>query len=776
MPTSFRNRLIIAFLLILTLMQLTTALFVLSATQRDFRQQQTQNLNIGSNIFVEMLSNRSDQLNQSLSLLSADFGFKRAVATGEQDTISSVLANHGRRINADAAILLSPQGKLLSSSLQGLTAANIDELFALTKNRSTTFEIFNYDHSSYQFVLQPVKAPTLIAWVGMGFTMDKNVADQAKTITGIDISFINQSAGRIEIVSTLAQAQQQDVLARINLLAKTVDKVSDDIPSNYLSTTIALDKNSGHQWAVLHQSNVKWQQNYDALRNNMLIIFAITCLLAFMIAAWFSGGLTKPIYALVNFARKVGQGENPPPIKGAPAELQVLANTLSIMRENIESRENDLVYQSQHDNLTGLYNRLAAKQQLSLLLSKMHGSLVMIDIKNFRHLNNIIGFANADDLLVLFASRLESLSPTAQLISRLDGDSFLLLFQPSIPLEKLDNYLRQLTNPFSIQGSKISVNVRVGIVDLSSDYDCNDIDTLIRHAEIALNQARVESLGIATYQQGEDERYLRELMIIRDLPIALAQGQLHLVFQPKVNIQSNHCHGAETLIRWQHPELGFIPPDEFIRLAENSGNISMISDWVLNTTIKQLAQWQLQGISLTVAINLSAHDLTNPQLPLDIEQLLISNHLPINALSIEVTEGAVMKDAQTVIAVLQQFRNIGLAIAIDDFGTGHSSLAYLKLLPVNEVKIDRSFIKDIHTDATDLMIVDSSIRLIKGLNLSVVAEGVESVEGINILRGLKCDIIQGYVYSKPLKADDFIVWFQQFNQSNIQTLSKDTPH
>ena len=177
-----------------------------------------------------------------------------------------------------------------------------------------------------------------------------------------------------------------------------------------------------------------------------------------------------------------------------------------------------------------------------------------------------------------------------------------------------------------------------------------------------------------------------------------------------------------------------------------------------------------------MAINLSAHDLTNPQLPLDIEQLLISNHLPINALSIEVTEGAVMKDAQTVIAVLQQFRNIGLAIAIDDFGTGHSSLAYLKLLPVNEVKIDRSFIKDIHTDATDLMIVDSSIRLIKGLNLSVVAEGVESVDGINILRGLNCDIIQGYVYSKPLKADDFIVWFQQFNQSNIQTLSKDTPH
>lgn len=773
MPNSFRSRLIIAFLLILTLMQLTTALFVLTATQRDYRQQQTQNLNIGSNIFVEMLANRSEQLSQSLSLLSADFGFKRAVATGEQDTISSVLANHGRRINANAVILLSPKGTLLSSSLPGLTPENIDELFALTQNRSTSFDIFNVDHSSYQFVLQPVKAPTLIAWVGMGFTLDKAVADQAKTITGIDISFINLS-GKVDIVSTLPQEQQQQVLANANQITQSVSSYSDTILDDYLSTPIALDKVSAQQWALLHQSNVKWQQNYNALRNNMLVIFAITCLLAFLIAAWFAGGLTQPIYALVNFARKVGQGEKPQPIMGAPAELQVLANTLSVMRENIESREHDLVYQSQHDNLTGLYNRVAAKQQLGQLLVQMHGCIAMIDIKNFRHLNNIIGFANADNLLMLFASRLESLSPSAALIARLDGDSFLLLFQPGIRHEQLDIYLQQLTKPYDIEGSKISVNVRVGLVELSDDYDHNDIDKLIRHAEIALNQARIESLAIATYLQGEDERYLRELMIIRDLPIAISQGQLHLVFQPKVDIHNNRCNSAETLIRWLHPQLGFIPPDEFIRLAENSGNISMISDWVLNATVKQLALWKAQGIELKVAINLSAYDLTNAQLPGDIKQLLADHDLPIEALSIEVTEGAVMKDAQTVIAVLQQFKGIGIAIAIDDFGTGHSSLAYLKLLPVNEVKIDRSFIKDIHTDATDLMIVDTSIRLIKGLNLSVVAEGVESTEGIDILRRLDCDIVQGYVYSKPLKADDFAIWFNQFSQANMAAKLEDT--
>ncbi|GGB58039.1 EAL domain-containing protein [Shewanella inventionis] len=775
MPNSFRSRLIIAFLLILTLMQLTTALFVLTAMQRDYRLQQTQNLKIGSNVFVEMLSNRSEQLNQSLSILSADFGFKRAIATGEQDTISSVLANHGRRINADAVMLLSPDGKLLSSSLQGLSAADISELFALTKNRSTGFEIFNYNHNSYQFVLQPVNAPRLIAWVGMGFSMDHNVAEQAKSITGIDISFINQS-GRVDIVSTLPATEQQQILANITQIAQADASVNDDIPTGYLSTSISLDKSNINQWAVLHQSNIKWQQNYDALRNKMLIVFALTCLLTFLIAAWFAGSLSRPIYALANFARKIGQGENPHPIKDAPAELQVLVDTLSVMRDNIESREEDLVYQSQHDNLTGLYNRAAAKQQLGPLLTQMLGSIVMIDIKNFRHLNNIIGFANADNLLVLFASRLESLSPTAALISRLDGDSFLLLFQPSISSAQLDAYIQQLTKPFSIEGSKISVSVRVGIVELSSDYEANDIDTIIRHAEIAVNQARTESLGIAIYQQGEDERYLRELMIIRDLPVALSHGQFHLVYQPKVDIHTNRCDSAETLIRWQHPQLGFIPPDEFIRLAENSGNISIISDWVLNTAITQLALWWAQGICIKVAINLSAHDLTNAQLPQDINRLLTDNNLPIEALSIEVTEGAVMKDAQAVIAVLQQFRQMGIAIAIDDFGTGHSSLAYLKLLPVNEVKIDRSFIKDIHTDATDLMIVDTSIRLIKGLNLSVVAEGVESLKGIEILRQLDCDIVQGYVYSKPLKAAEFIAWQHNFNQSSVAVNPQDNEH
>ncbi|ASK70113.1 GGDEF domain-containing protein [Shewanella bicestrii] len=764
MLNSFRARLILVFFTVLTLVQLATAFSVLTATQRDNFLQQQKSLEIGANVFLEVLSNRGAQLSQSLSVLSADFGFKRAIATREQETIESVLSNHGARIGADAAILLSPKGELLTSSLPGLTQDDIQSLFELATSNTNALAILDFDHASYQFVLQPVKAPTLIAWVGMGFLLDEKVASQAKAITGIDVSFVNQTNGRTEIASTLSSAEQQSVLAQKNRFPSLLTMPSEYIPADYLSMAIKLYEHNGRQLALLHQSNLKWQQSYLHLRNNMLLIFALTLALAIAIAIWLSGSLTEPVHRLVQYARKIGQGLQPESIQGAPAELRVLANSLSLMREDIEAREKDLLYQSRHDSLTGLLNRFAAKQHLTDLNQDLSGTIVLLDIKHFRHINDIIGFANADSLLLLFARRLEQLAPTADMLARLDGDSFLLLYRQGIGGDQLLKSLDMLEAPFPIQGSNISLTVRAGLLEI--DGNGADIDVLLRRAEIALNQACLQELRIVSYREGDDEKYQRELTLIRDLPIGLAQDQLYLVFQPKVNLPLNQCTGAEALIRWQHPTLGFIPPDEFIQLAENSGNIDIVSQWVLKQAIKQLVTWQQQGLALKLAINLSAHDLLDTRLPNQIANLLKDNHLQPGALCIEVTEGAVMKDAQTVVGVLQRFRDMGVSVAIDDFGTGHSSLAYLKLLPVDEVKIDRSFIQNMHLNSQDAMIVNTSIQLIHGLGFSVVAEGVEEREGVDILRHLNCDLIQGYVYSKPLKEAEFDQWFEAFNSSS----------
>ncbi|BFL85179.1 bifunctional diguanylate cyclase/phosphodiesterase [Shewanella baltica] len=764
MLNSFRARLILVFFIVLTLVQFATAFSVLTATERDNFLQQQKSLDIGANVFLEVLSNRGIQLSQSLSVLSADFGFKRAIATGEQETIESVLSNHGSRIGADAAVLLSPKGELLTSSLPGLTQDDIQSLFDMTTSNNNALAILNFDHASYQFVLQPVKAPTLIAWVGMGFLLDEKVAQQAKAITGIDVSFVNQATGRTEIASTLSDDEKRSVVEQASLFPSLLKMPSENIPVDYLSMAIKLYDHNGSQLALLHQSNLKWQQSYQHLRNNMLLIFALTLALAIVIAIWLSGSLTEPVHQLVTYARKIGQGKQPGSIQGAPAELRVLAKSLSLMRDDIEAREKDLVYQSRHDSLTGLLNRFAAKQHLADLKNELSGAMVLLDIKHFRHINDIIGFANADTLLLLFARRLEQLAPTPDLLARLDGDSFLLLYSQGIRPEHLLKSLDMLESPFPIQGSNISLTVRAGLLEI--DGNGADIDVLVRRAEIALNQACLEEQRIVSYRQGADEKYQRELTIIRDLPIGLAQNQLYLVFQPKVDLHLNQCTGAEALIRWQHPTLGFIPPDEFIQLAENSGNIDIVSQWVLKQAIKQLVAWQQRGMLLKLAINLSAHDLVDTRLPNQIASLLKDNNLPSGALCIEVTEGAVMKDAQTVVSVLQRFRDMGVSVAIDDFGTGHSSLAYLKILPVNEVKIDRSFIKDMLTNSQDVMIVNTSIQLIHGLGFTVVAEGVEEPEGVEILRNLNCDIIQGYVFSKPLKAAEFDLWFEAFNREN----------
>ena len=764
MLNSFRARLILVFFIVLTLVQFATAFSVLTATERDNFLQQQKSLDIGANVFLEVLSNRGIQLSQSLSVLSADFGFKRAIATGEQETIESVLSNHGSRIGADAAVLLSPKGELLTSSLPGLTQDDIQSLFDMTTSNNNALAILNFDHASYQFVLQPVKAPTLIAWVGMGFLLDEKVAQQAKAITGIDVSFVNQATGRTEIASTLSDDEKRSVVEQASLFPSLLKMPSENIPVDYLSMAIKLYDHNGSQLALLHQSNLKWQQSYQHLRNNMLLIFALTLALAIVIAIWLSGSLTEPVHQLVTYARKIGQGKQPGNIQGAPAELRVLAKSLSLMRDDIEAREKDLVYQSRHDSLTGLLNRFAAKQHLADLKYELSGAMVLLDIKHFRHINDIIGFANADTLLLLFARRLEQLAPTPDLLARLDGDSFLLLYSQGIRPEHLLKSLDMLESPFPIQGSNISLTVRAGLLEI--DGNGADIDVLVRRAEIALNQACLEEQRIVSYRQGADEKYQRELTIIRDLPIGLAQNQLYLVFQPKVDLHVNQCTGAEALIRWQHPTLGFIPPDEFIQLAENSGNIDIVSQWVLKQAIKQLVAWQQRGMLLKLAINLSAHDLVDTRLPNQIASLLKDNNLPSGALCIEVTEGAVMKDAQTVVSVLQRFRDMGVSVAIDDFGTGHSSLAYLKILPVNEVKIDRSFIKDMLTNSQDVMIVNTSIQLIHGLGFTVVAEGVEEPEGVEILRNLNCDIIQGYVFSKPLKAAEFDLWFEAFNREN----------
>lgn len=765
---SLRSRLVISLVSLLTVLALASGLATLNAMKKDSEQQAQQVLRVAANVFLQALENRASQLTNSVSILASDFGFRRAVATAEQETILSVLENHGSRVNADLVLLLSPDGDLLASTSTDLDSTDVKPVFLQNKvNQSSTLnDILVLAGNSYQLVLVPVKAPQTIAWVGMGFSLNKELAEQIKGITGLDISFTtNSDRGNQTLHSTLHPATQQSLLPLLPNLADTAQQPFSSNEDEFLSLALALDQQQ-MLWAVLHYPSARWQESYQQIRHQLLFIFGVSLTLALLLAFVIARSITQPLRLLSDFASQIGQGLTTADVPAAKGEIGVLGNTLQKMQLDIRSREAELLYQAEHDSLTALKNRGAAERKLAELLPIEDVGLLLLNIKNFRHINDALGFANGDSLLQQMAYRLAQLTPTPLLAARLGGDEFLLLYNQHLNASQVEELRLQLHSGYLLADSPLSLKVSVGAYNIApGSVHANDA---IRRLDIALSHAKQLPGMLAFYQQGQDESHQRELTILRDLPAALQQNQLFVVYQPKVELGQRKCSSAEALIRWVHPELGFVPPDEFIKLAEHSGNIALVTEWILNTVAAQLALWYQQGKHITVAVNLSAHDLTNPQLPADIAALLERYQLPSSVLALEVTEGAVMQDPKQVIQILTELRAMGIELAIDDFGTGQSSLAYLKQLPVHEVKIDRAFIKDIEHNQDDALIVSATTQLAHSLGLKVTAEGLENRAGLAKLQQYHCDKVQGYFFSKPLTCEHFSEWLQQFEEQNQQ--------
>ena len=765
MLDSLRSRLILLLLGMLTFMTVAMGFAALGAMQRDSAAQARQALDVASRVFQEALSNRATQLGNSVRLVASDFGFRQAVALREQDTISSVLENHGSRIDATLTVLLTPQGELIASSGQDVSADQITQLFKDMRlsGQDSVSDIVHIGNNAYQMVMVPVKAPQLIAWVAMGFALDTALAGQIKALTDLDISFVfgRGTAGAELLASTLAPAQQMDLTA---VPAPISLKVLDQ---PLLTTERPLDR-AGTISALLHLSTAPWQETYQQARTQLLAIFGLGLTLAVLFAVALARSITKPLQLLTQFARAIGLGQalQAPSIKRG--EVGLLSETLQKMQQDIRQREQQILFQAQHDTLTGLANRHLVELQLPALLSSQPLWLLLINIKDFKHVNDAFGYKNGDSLLVQLSQRLVKARPVASMIARLGGDEFLLVSPTPIQQKDLPALQQLLSYDFTLDNSRLNLKLALALYQAPAPATASvgTANDALRRAEIAMVHAKTSHQLIAEYQPGQDESHQRELTLLHDLPLSLQSGHMFVVYQPKVSLLGRTAHSAEALIRWQHPQLGFVPPDEFIRLAEHSGLISRVTDWMIAQVIEQLAAWRQQGIDLTVAVNLSAYDLLSSDLPGQIAALLAQHQLPAAALALEVTEGAVMQDPEQVIQNLQTLREMGIELAIDDFGTGQSSLAYLKRLPVHEVKIDRAFVKDIEHNHNDELIVQTTTELAHGLGLLVTAEGLENLAGLAKLQAAGIDKVQGYYFAKPLKAADLANWLREFQQNN----------
>lgn len=455
-------------------------------------------------------------------------------------------------------------------------------------------------------------------------------------------------------------------------------------------------------------------------------------------------------------------------------EHGTITHYISISSDISERKEYDknVHFLAYYDVLTGLPNRTLLRDRLGQLIASSHRddtqfALLFLDLDRFKYINDSMGHSVGDKLLQSVAQRLQDCVREGDTVSRIGGDEFIVLLREVDEVGVIsvaDKLLKTLATPFNLSGQEISTYASVGIA--LYPVHATDIDVLMKNADAAMYNAK-ES-GRNNYKFFTPEMHFRANQVFsmeKDLRLALEQEQFTLVFQPQVELASGKICGAEALIRWKHPEKGLVSPAEFISVAEETGQIVAIGEWVLRTACWRFAAWQKQGMTaFPVAVNLSIRQLRQPNLAELIESVLKESGLPAECLELEITEGIMMGDTKAAMEFLARMHALGVQMSIDDFGTGFSSLSYLKNLPVNKLKIDQSFVRDIETDESDAAIVRSIISLGHRLDLEVIAEGVETLEQLDFLRIRGCDEVQGYFFSRPLEADDFI----RFVNSNPQ--------
>ncbi|MEW6131649.1 MAG: EAL domain-containing protein [Pseudomonadota bacterium] len=438
-----------------------------------------------------------------------------------------------------------------------------------------------------------------------------------------------------------------------------------------------------------------------------------------------------------------------------------------LVSRRVTRQARQLMTQAMYDTLTGLPNRNLLQDRLEQVIAQSRRSrrsfgIALMDLNRFKEINDTLGHDVGDELLREVGRRLKDMVRAEDTVARMGGDEFVLIL-PGMDEAALPAFAEKLhatlNPPFHWEGHGIDISASTGISLFPSQAE--DAGSLIRYADIAMYVAKRAGAGHALYTPEYEQVNRGDLSLKSELREAIQSGQLCLNYQPKIEHLSRRAVGLEALVCWNHPWRGWLPPEKFITLAEESGLIGQLTHWVLETALAELAALNALGHHLNMGVNISARSLHDLELPQMISALLRKHGLPPEHLTLEITENAVMSNPASALTILGKLDRMGVTLAIDDFGTGYSSLAHLKQLPVDEIKIDKSFVTDMEENENDAVIVRSTIDLAHNLGLRVVAEGVENEDAWITLSVLGCDLSQGFYMSKPLAPDDLLSWLKK---------------
>jgi len=444
---------------------------------------------------------------------------------------------------------------------------------------------------------------------------------------------------------------------------------------------------------------------------------------------------------------------------------------LAISATALVRQHRELETQARLDELTGLVNRRAVRERLDQDLAGRRdvAAVLLVDLDRFKQVNDTLGHVVGDLLLLEVTRRFGLVRGPRDLIGRLGGDEFVcVLAGPAGAEEAMQQaraLIRAVEQPFDIDGHRVQVGASVGVT-LVGEHG-QDAATLIRRADVAMYEAKRRRVGALLFSPEQESRPATTLALETSILQAIQRHEFVLHYQPQVNLRTGRVIGVEALVRWQHPELGLLGPDKFIPACEDSGLIVGLTKHVLEMALDQVCEWRSAGQEIPVAVNLAARNVADPQLPQEVLHLLVERDLPVHLLRLELTETDLLGDAEAAKVVLEELRGLGIALAIDDFGTGFASLSQLRELPFEELKIDRSFVKNLDTDPQARHIVDSVMELAHGLGLTVTAEGAETRPVVDVLVSVGCDVVQGYFFSRPLPGPDAFEWIRAHDPGSV---------
>jgi diguanylate cyclase (GGDEF)-like protein len=775
------SRIIFTFSVLLFLVLLAILVSINSIISNSTNQDIQKNLDNGQQLFKFINNENSLRLTQTASILASDFAFREAIATEDLNTMISALANHRVRFNASAMFLVNSENKLIADTVglaQSKAQFPFPDLLAAAEEQGTATAIVLLDGHLYQMVVVPVLAPTPIGWLVSGFIIDDKFANNLKSLTGLEVSLLSrQQANQLwELrATTLAGNVSKSLPSAIPKLAVNQAEKAIQIQladNNYLSrvSVLATQPDGMQIVAVLQRSLQQALAPLHFLQKALLILSLLSFAVALLASTWVARGITNPLRRLGALAERIEGGDYTQTVDLASNdEIGQLASAINHMSGGIAERESKIVELANMDVLTKLPNRTLFLGRLNQAIQAStqgdsHIVVMVMDLDRFKEVNDILGHQVGDSLLQEVAKRLQSIiTRTGDTIARLGGDEFAILLMATddegaqVVAKKL---LRTFDASFLFEGQEIIINTSIGLT--YHPVHGEDVNTLMRNADLAMYAAKRNNSGYVVYDASLAWQTQEHLSLMAELRNAIANNELVMHYQPKLDLATGKISDVEALIRWVHPVRGLVPPENFIPFAERTGFIVIITQWVVENVMRQQQEWRKMGIMLNVSINISARDLLVPKLPAFFTRMLKTYDVPPQCLELEITESSIMANPQTALNIMNELRDMGMSLSVDDFGTGYSSLAYLKKLPVSELKIDRSFVMHMEQDSDDVTIVRSTIDLAHNMGLIVVAEGVENQATCDMLQAMGCDYVQGYLIGKPELAQSLLNTIEKY--------------